>query len=100
MAFWPDTRGVGRKQVRRALRRKKANYDNVAALAHMSVALQGLTALEIVLFGRGSDRLEHPGAQRSFHCGVARAIAKNLHDIATSLDEEWQRDTGFFAFDA
>ncbi|QND40788.1 hypothetical protein HB771_26715 [Rhizobium leguminosarum bv. viciae] len=64
--FYPDRKGVGLKQVQALITKADPNDATVDAIAGKSVALQGLTALEYVLYGNGSDDLV--GQKGSFRC--------------------------------
>ncbi|MGO7624391.1 imelysin family protein, partial [Rhizobium ruizarguesonis] len=55
--FYPDRKGVGLKQVQALITKADPNDSTVDAIAGKSVALQGLTALEYVLYVNGSDDL-------------------------------------------
>ena len=78
--FWPDRKSTGLKQVQRALAEKDATATNPAKLKGKSVAMQGLGALEFVLFGTGAEKLAGPG--EDYRCAYGRAIAGN---VGTSL---------------
>lgn len=92
--FWPDRRGIGAQQLARVFETRDASVLEPTALAARSVALQGLGALEIVLFATTAPMDE---AERSFRCGFAAAIAVNLAAIGGRLAEEWARPDGFAA---
>ncbi|TIT84015.1 MAG: peptidase M75, Imelysin, partial [Mesorhizobium sp.] len=51
MLYWPDRKGIGLKQVQAALAGKDPTATDPAQLADKSVAMQGLGALEFVLYG-------------------------------------------------
>ncbi|HOV04305.1 MAG TPA: imelysin family protein, partial [Kaistiaceae bacterium] len=53
--FWPDRKGLGLRQVERTI--AAGETPTVAELRARSVALQGLGALEFVLFGDGAAAL-------------------------------------------
>jgi predicted lipoprotein len=53
--FWPDRKGIGLKQVQAAIAGEDATAADPQTLPGKSVAMQGLGALEFVLFGTGSD---------------------------------------------
>lgn len=93
--FWPDPRGRGLKQVQKALATADATAATLATLQQKSVALQGLPALEFLLFGTNSDRdLTRPD---SFRCQFARAIAQGIAEIATQATREWEQPDGITA---
>lgn len=89
MAFWPDAKGLGARQVRKALLSQDPSVTEAGPLARKSVAIQGLTALEIVLFATLSET--------TFRCAYARAIAANLATIAKDVSAEWQGTGGHTA---
>ncbi len=90
--FWPDRKSTGLKQVQAALADKDATATDPVTLKDKSVAMQGLGALEFVLFGTGSEALNEPGDP--YRCAYGRAIAHNLADMATAIDEDWQDPAG------
>lgn len=92
IAFWPDPRGVVRKQVSRALAAKDANILSAEAIAAQSAALQGLPALELLLFA------EHKGEQddaRAYRCRFAEAIAGNVYALAGQMVDDWTKPNGW-----
>lgn len=90
--FWPDRKGTGLRQVQAALAEKDATVPDATQLAGKSVAMQGLGALEFVLYGTGADALASGDAYR---CSYGAAIAGNLDAIATELDAAWASPDGF-----
>lgn len=48
--YWPDRKGRGRRQIIQLLRKHDTNTLSSKSLANKSIATQGLTALEILLF--------------------------------------------------
>lgn len=92
--FWPDRRGIGLRQVQKIIGTKDESAAEAASLYGKSVAVQGLGALEFVLFGTGSDRLGEPDGD-PFRCRYGAAIAGNLAAIAESLTAEWTDENGF-----
>ncbi|MGE0766585.1 MAG: imelysin family protein [Hyphomicrobiaceae bacterium] len=90
--FWPDRRGIGARQVAKALADHAPDVLDAKRLAEKSVAMQGLPALEAVLFGEASTGAEDGTAYR---CGFAKAIASNLKGMARSIVDEWDAPNGF-----
>lgn len=89
--FFPDRKGTGRKQVQVAIASKDESVTEAGTLAGQSVAMQGLGALEFILFGTGSDALAEP--QASHRCAFAQAAATNLVDLSGEIIAGWQDDT-------
>jgi predicted lipoprotein len=90
--FWPDRKGTGLKQVQAALAEKDASAADPATLKDKSVAMQGLGALEFVLFGTGSEALNEPGD--GYRCAYGRAVAANIDDMAAQVLAGWQDPAG------
>lgn len=89
--YWPDRRSTGLKQVQAILANEEMSASNPETLAVKSVAVQGLGALEFVLFGTGADKL---AKLAGFRCVYAKAISGNVETIAQSIDAAWQAGEG------
>lgn len=87
--FWPDPRGFASRQLNGLLAARKPELLASGALASQSVAVQGLTALEILVFddkaplGTGSDEAAR------YRCALAGAIAQNLKAVAGEIESGW-----------
>lgn len=92
--FFPDRRGLGGRQVGRALETRDPAVTDAATLAGRSVALQGLGALDIVLYGVGQSESKTP-EQRAHRCAYARAIAANIAALAQAILDEWSAPDGY-----
>ncbi len=57
MFFWPDPKSLGLRQMQDALQRRDQAVTLPYELSKKSVALQGLPALEYLLYGDGADAL-------------------------------------------
>ncbi|MFD4838615.1 imelysin family protein [Achromobacter sp. NPDC058515] len=89
LAFWPDTRGVMPKQVQALIAAKDEDLLKPGALAGRSVAVQGLPALEYVLYGEPA-LLKQTGAPAfAYACGYARALAANVAGISRDVGAAW-----------
>lgn len=93
-SFWPDRKGTGLRQVQKILADKDESATDAAALAGKSVAVQGLQALEFVLFGKGATALE---SGDDFRCAYGAAIAANLDAIAGEILAGWNDEAGYVA---
>ena len=93
--FWPDPKGIGLRQVQRALIKKDETVTAEKTLAEKSVALQGLPALEYLLYGKGAETMTSEGEAGAFRCRFAAAIAANMATISTDLEEAWGPDAPF-----
>ena len=95
ISFWPDPRGITVRQVQGLLAKPDAVPD-ADALATHSVAVQGLPALEYVLYREGGllaegDIADRDGDSRARMpgCAYAVSIAGNLTHLGHSLAQEW-----------
>ncbi|TPK69965.1 peptidase M75, Imelysin [Mesorhizobium sp. B2-4-15] len=95
MLYWPDRKSIGLKQVQAALSDKDATATDPAQLAGKSVAMQGLGALEFVLYGDGADALA--GKDDPYRCAYGAAVAGNVETIAGEVSEAWNKPDGFAA---
>lgn len=90
--FWPDRNGRGLNQVQGALASQDETVTSVQSLQGKSVALQGLLALEYVLFGTGSEALNSGDAHR---CSYALAIAGAISSTSETLLDAWLGSDGY-----
>jgi predicted lipoprotein len=92
MLFWPDRKGIALRQVQAIL----ADYDETATeladLRKKSIAVQGLGALEYVLFGERSETLAT--IESDFRCRYALTITEALAATATELSNAWAAPHG------
>jgi predicted lipoprotein len=106
--FWPDPKGLGLKQIQEALAKQDPDLLQPDELAGKSVALQGLPALEYLLYGDGAESLaeainpapggpplpEIPG-KAAFRCGFAFVVATNVDRISESIVEGWREGSAY-----
>lgn len=95
LIFWPDPRGIARRQIGRVLAQQEADALSPRALASKSVAVQGFSALDAVLFGSGSDAIGGSAPAGRFRCGYARALAVNIETVARATLGGWADPAGF-----
>ncbi|MFD2052715.1 imelysin family protein [Mesorhizobium calcicola] len=95
MLFWPDRKGIGLKQVQAALSDKDPTATDPAQLAGKSVAMQGLGALEFILYGDGADALT--GQADPYRCAYGAAVAGNIETMAGEVSAAWNKPDGFAA---
>lgn len=86
LLFWPDRKGIALRQVQTALADEDPTAASADTLGHKSVAMQGLGALEFLLFGTGSEDL---AAAAGYRCSYARAIVTLFDGLATTVNAEW-----------
>ncbi len=98
--FWPDPRGITLRQVQGVLTKPEA-IPNASELSVHSVAIQGLPALEYVLYREGGllAGLSTDGTPASVSpeaCSYAISVAGNLEKLGSELASEW-RPGGIYA---
>jgi uncharacterized protein len=104
--YWPDPKGIGLRQVQDVLAHGDQSVTLPDELADKSVALQGLPALEYLLYGDGADALakeevivqgQQPPSRRGapFRCAFALAVAINIDRIASSVVEDWREGSAY-----
>lgn len=87
LLFWPDRKGIALRQVQAALAEKDPTAATPETLQGKSVAMQGLAALEFLLFGTGSDDLATAAGE--YRCGYAQSAATLVDALAETIDAEW-----------
>ncbi|MCB1498501.1 MAG: hypothetical protein KDK07_01725 [Bauldia sp.] len=94
--FWPDPRGRGLQQVQEILATQDPAALAVASLREKSVAVQGLPALEFVLYGTGSEALVYAADPAGrFRCGFGKAIAGAIAATSQEVLSDWTRPDGY-----
>ncbi len=86
--FFPDRRGVTARHLRRALKAADPALLQPQTIAQSSVALQGLPALEYLLYGKGFEVMAQPGVG-DYRCRLAVAVAENLAGLAADIRVAW-----------
>lgn len=90
--FYPDRKGTGLRQVQAVLASTDESATSPAGLSQKSVAVQGLGALEFVLYGTAADTLL--GTPNGFRCRYGLSIAGNVQRVATELAQLWDEPDG------
>lgn len=88
--FYPDRKSTGLKQVQKIIAKRDPSVIASDDIARKSVAVQGLAALEFLLFGTGYTVLSVE--ENTFRCQFASSAIENLHNIATELNTKWNGD--------
>jgi hypothetical protein len=88
LLFWPDNKGIALRQVQQALAQQDPTAATPDTLRKKSVAMQGLGALEYVLFGTGGETLAT--ADGAYRCSYGHAIATLVAGLTATIDGEWQ----------
>lgn len=93
LLFWPDPRGRGLQQVQSLLLEKDQGAVNLETLQQKSVAVQGLLALDFVLFGTGFE--SQAGTDGEFRCHYGATIAEAISHVANDLYDGWSLPDGY-----
>ncbi|HWA19842.1 MAG TPA: imelysin family protein [Devosia sp.] len=91
LLFWPDRKGIALRQVQGALAEKDETAADPVTLKDKSVAMQGLVALEYLLFGTGAEQL---ASGDDYRCRYATASSTLIAGLADTLDKEWSDPNG------
>ena len=97
LVFWPDRKSTGRRQAERIVKQHDDSVLSLDSLRIKSVAVQGLSALEVTLFNGARKSLLAGGADGKFRCAYARVIAENVVEITAHLRDEWADQQGYAA---
>ena len=90
--FWPDKHRVGERQIRNLLNAPDQLPNNLESLQNKSVAVQGLGALERMLYAKSGFSVEK-------HCPLSILIVKNLAHIADEIFQQWAAEPILFKND-
>ena len=90
--FFPDRKGLALKQVQAAIAGKDEKDTTPEGIAGKSVAVQGIGALEYVLYGTGAEALE--SEKNGFRCRFGAAVAGNIDAVAATLSADWEKKGG------
>ncbi len=92
LEMWPDRSNAAAKHLRKL--QKEANPDSLDAkkFAKASTAIQGLSALERILFAKEikTNDFQKKG-KANFKCHLIETISQNIHTISNHLLTEWQQ---------
>ena len=88
--YWPDPKGLGARQVREAIAKQDKTVTEPASLTAKSVALQGLPALEYLLYGDGAATLEQGRRRGDVPLSLRRNHRRQSRGIAKEIADGWQ----------
>jgi len=89
--FWPEARGRIAAGIEDLLASGDATSFAPGRLREASVAVQGLPALEYLLYGDGDTTRQTP------RCRLLAAISENMRDMAAGILADWQGGDMAFA---
>ncbi len=91
LQFWPDKRQSVSRHLASLLEQANPDALEPRTFAKGSVAVQGFSALERLMFDAESQAGDFsPTGSKAYHCQVMRAITGNMAGIAQELVEQWQ----------
>jgi predicted lipoprotein len=93
-AFWPDTRGIVFRQLPPLLAKRDRKLLEPGELGRQSAAVQGLHALELLLYDDETPVMASDDEGR-YRCAFAAAIGSNMAQIATDLVAAWEARDGW-----
>ncbi len=89
--LWPDKHNTGNKQIAQLLAEGDLGTLKPDTFTHSSVAVQGFSALERLLFARGKDANAYAEAGKAnYRCHLVEAISHNLFTMSAELLKEWR----------
>lgn len=91
LSFWPDPRGIMNRQLRQLI----ASNDPavLSDIAKQSAAVQGLPALEALIFDKNAPL--GPAEDATYRCKLASAIAHNIHLLTSEINGDWTKNGGW-----
>ncbi|CUA97236.1 imelysin family protein [Pannonibacter indicus] len=96
IAFLPDARGVAQRQIRKLVAERDESATTPESLAAKSVAVQGLTALQLAAFDDdGQVTLGGTDEAGVYACAYAQALAVNLAQLSGEVAALWEAPDGF-----
>lgn len=96
LAFLPDPRAIGQRQLRKLLAAEDHGATQADTLADKSVAVQGLTALQLIAYDQnGAVILGAPDGTNGYSCRYAQAISGNVAAISRDLSGAWFDPQGY-----
>ena len=87
--FWPDRQNIGDRQMSQIIEKRDPTALTAADLQKKSAAVQGLTALEVLLYGKPAAGLLADTPDGQFSCGYATAIGANMAAIGQEIVAAW-----------
>lgn len=94
--YWPDKRGRGRKQLRNMMAERDEAVLAPGRLENTSVAVQGLSAAEHILFDKTYAKRLIDGSESDYACKLLSAIAQNVEGMTAELAEAWRGEQSMF----
>lgn len=90
VAFWPDPRNAVGRQLAEVIAARDSAALTPQAFAQGRVTIQGLPAMERLLYDDSAVAKLENGPEAGFRCEMLRAIARNLAGIGADMRREWR----------
>lgn len=90
--FWPDKKNLISRKTEQFVKRDSEITLN--ALQNASVVIQGLSAIEYLLYDTPADLLRKPPPSGLRYCQHLQAAAENVYHVADFLYTSWQPAAG------
>ncbi len=90
IAFWPDPRNTVGRQLAEVIAAKDSAALTPQAFAQGRITIQGLPAMERLLYDDGAAAKLESGPEAAYRCEMLRAIARNVAGIGADLKREWR----------
>lgn len=91
--LWPDKHSTGEKQLRKLLAAEDNETLKRENFPSTSVAVQGLSALERLLFAKSAEPSTFGSQeQANYRCRLAETIAVNVAEMGRGIVSEWRGD--------
>ncbi len=85
--IWPDRRNSVGKQLGKLMKAADPKVGDAQKFAQASVAVQGLSALERLLYGEGASA---EFFEDGYRCRLLQAVTRNLGHMSAELVEAWE----------
>ena len=95
--YWPDRRNTTARQLGALIKARDLSALKRERISRSSVAVQGLSAMERLLFGGAEEALFANTDEARYRCALVAAIARNLDDIAGELVRGWDAGSSGFS---
>lgn len=92
--FWPDPRGVAQRQINALLAKHDVTALDPVTLAKKSAAVQGLSALELLLYD-DTHPISGDDDDARYRCRLALAIGQAVNNLASEVIAEWDGEGGW-----
>jgi uncharacterized protein len=89
--YWPERRNIVDKQLAALLAAPDPKALMPAEFVHATVSVQGLPALERLLYGDNARQILSGGTEQKARIAVMQAIAHNLEIIAREAAVAWEK---------